>query len=84
MTFSSKLLKEKETKKPIRDFVPGEAFIWKTFSHDEVGVCVFVERNEIGRNTFICLNNMKLYFNYECDTKYTTINIESADVSYSY
>lgn len=84
MTFNSKLIREKETKKPICEFTPGQAFIWKTFSHDEVGICLFVERDESGRNLFICLNNMKIYGNYEHDTKYTIINIEDVDVSYTY
>lgn len=84
MIFNSKLLKEKETKKRIADFVPGQAFIWKTFSHDAEGICVFIDRAEDGRNTFISLNNMKIYSNYEHDTKYTIINIERIDADYVY
>lgn len=83
MIFNSKLLKEKETKKRIADFEPGQAFIWKTFSHDEIGVCVFVERSNDGRNTFICLNNMKIYCNFDADAKYTIINIECIDLDYT-
>lgn len=84
MVFNSNLLKEKEVKKPISSFKPGQAFIWKTFSHDAEGICVFIERAEDGRNTFICLNNMKVYSNYEHDTKYTIISIDCIDLDYVY
>lgn len=83
MRFYSKLLKEQELKKPICEFVPGQAFLWKTFSRDDAGVCVFIERADDGRNTFICLNNMKIYCNYEHDTKYTIVNIERIDLDYT-